>query len=187
MTDTKSRWFTLEQLQEEQVLWVQHNFPDRPSWMPLMGVCEEVTELARAHANFDHEEILDAIGDIVVFASDYCSAMGWDMQAMLNQQQGSDLEVRIPGAGLEARAILEIYDAVGTMQHSHLKMHQKIRGTHDEHVVAIRAGLVKLLSMLKVYIDITQIQLGLLEIVEATWADVKVRDWRKARQEENWA
>jgi hypothetical protein len=186
MTNGESRGFTLMQLQQEQVPWVEHNFPGRPSWMPLMGICEEVSELVCAHAKHDHEEILDAIGDIVVFASDYCSAMGWDIHLIHTMGEGSPLAARVRGADMEARTLLEMHTAVGEMQHGHLKMQQKIRGTRTEHAVAIQAGLCKLLALLVVYADYTQLELSLLEIVEATWSDVRTRDWQKARQEENW-
>ncbi len=33
--------FNLRQLQEEQRPWVLKNFGERPTWMPLMGMCEE--------------------------------------------------------------------------------------------------------------------------------------------------
>lgn len=32
----------LKQLQEEQQPWVKHNFGDRPSWHPLLGIMEEI-------------------------------------------------------------------------------------------------------------------------------------------------
>ena len=30
--------FSFAQLQAEQAPWVEHNFGDRPSWMPLLGI-----------------------------------------------------------------------------------------------------------------------------------------------------
>ncbi|KKL69661.1 hypothetical protein LCGC14_2112650, partial [marine sediment metagenome] len=80
--------FTLRQLQEEQRPWVQHNFGDRPDWMPLLGVMEELGELAHAHikqaqgirTREDHDANgQDAVADVVIFLADYCSARGWDL------------------------------------------------------------------------------------------------------------
>lgn len=84
---------TFKQLQDEQVSWVQHNFPGRKSFYPLLGVVEELGELAHTHLKAlqgirgtpeEHEEAgKDAIGDIVIFLSDYCTAMGWDFQEIV--------------------------------------------------------------------------------------------------------
>lgn len=77
--------FTLRQLQTEQRAWAQHNFPGRDPWQPLLGVVEEVGELSHAHlkaeqgirTNQDHAAAkIDAIGDIVIYLADYCSANG---------------------------------------------------------------------------------------------------------------
>lgn len=83
---------TLRQLQDEQRPWVQHNFGDRPSWMPLLGVMEELGELAHAHlkkaqgirTNEDHDaQAADAVADIVIFLADYCSAVGIDLESVV--------------------------------------------------------------------------------------------------------
>lgn len=78
----------LRQLQDELKPWEQHNFGDRPSWYPLLGVVEEVGELAHAYLkraegirlNENHtEKERDAVGDIVIFLADFCNAQGYDM------------------------------------------------------------------------------------------------------------
>lgn len=40
---------TLKQLQGAQRAWVKHNFPDRTAHGPLLGVTEELGELAECH------------------------------------------------------------------------------------------------------------------------------------------
>lgn len=42
----------IRQIQQEQVSWVRHNFGDRPAWMPLLGIVEEVGELEEAQSFF---------------------------------------------------------------------------------------------------------------------------------------
>lgn len=79
-----------KQLQEEQKPWVEHNFPGRPSYVPLLGAVEEMGELSHAHIkgvqNIRHtpEEIAakkrDAIGDVIIYLADYSTAEGIDMQ-----------------------------------------------------------------------------------------------------------
>lgn len=86
---------TLGELQEEQKPWVKHNFGNRPSWYPLLGVVEELGELAHAHlkeeqgirgTKAEHMEAKkDAVGDIVIFLADYCSAEGIDLQKAVDE------------------------------------------------------------------------------------------------------
>ena len=84
----------LKKMQEEQKPWVKHNFGDRPSWMPLLGVVEELGELAHAHlkkaqgirVNENHDEnIKDAVADIVIFLADYCSSVGIDLEKVVQE------------------------------------------------------------------------------------------------------
>ncbi len=81
-------------MQEEQVPWVEHNFPGRPSWMPLLGIMEELGELAHAHlkqaqgirTEEDHDALArDAVADIVIFLADYCSARGFDLESLVKE------------------------------------------------------------------------------------------------------
>lgn len=83
--------FDFRQLQEEVSEWARRNFgpPHGSGYRPLLGVQEEVGELAHAHlkaeqgirGNEDHESAKkDAVGDIVIYLADYCSSNGIDMQ-----------------------------------------------------------------------------------------------------------
>lgn len=86
---------TFKQLQEEQRPWVEHNFPGREWWQPLLGAQEELGELAHA-ALKQHEGIRgttalheengkDAVADIIIFLADYTTARGWDLQEIVEQ------------------------------------------------------------------------------------------------------
>lgn len=85
----------LKDLQREQVEWVQRNFPGRPWQMPLMGVSEELGELNHAllkqwqgirGSHEKHEkDAMDAVGDIVIFLSDLCTARGWDLGGIVQR------------------------------------------------------------------------------------------------------
>ena len=90
-----ARVFSLTQLQEELKPWSRHNFGDRPSWMPLLGACEEIGELSHAHLKQAQgirgtpEEHFaakkDAVADAIVFIADYCNAEGIDLQDALEE------------------------------------------------------------------------------------------------------
>lgn len=84
----------LRKLQEEQRPWVLHNFGSKPTWMPLLGIMEEVGELAHAHlkqaqgirTSENHDDnAKDAIGDVVIFLADYCSARGYDFETIVQE------------------------------------------------------------------------------------------------------
>ena len=84
---------TLHELQQELLPWQQHNFPDRDTWEPLVGLSEELGELSHAHLKL-HQGIRlqenhtakakDAIGDIIVYLADYCNARSFDLQKCLD-------------------------------------------------------------------------------------------------------
>lgn len=84
----------LAKVQKELIPWQQHNFPDRPSWQPLVGMMEELGELSHSflksaqniRMNEDHyAKAKDAIGDILVYLCDFCNALGWEAVPILEQ------------------------------------------------------------------------------------------------------
>lgn len=84
--------FNLKQFQREHAAWEQRNFGKQPAYRLLMGVVEELGELThallkqeqgiRAHENLVEKE-KDAIGDLVVFLTGYCTARGYDLEDVL--------------------------------------------------------------------------------------------------------
>ncbi len=85
----------LRDIQQDHKMWVKHNFGDRPSTHPLLGVGEEYGELIHAHLKCEqgirgtpeehHAAKIDAVGDIVLFLMDYCTAEDIDMQEAIEQ------------------------------------------------------------------------------------------------------
>lgn len=82
---------TLQEVQRRHALWLQHNFGSRVEpYRPLLGVVEEVGELAHAHLKEvdgirgTREELQlkgkDAVGDIVHFLAGYCTTRGWSLE-----------------------------------------------------------------------------------------------------------
>lgn len=86
---------TLRQLQAEQKQWVEHNFPGREDYYPLLGAVEELGELAHAHlkqrqgirgtAEQHAAKAKDAVADVIIFLADYCTARGFDLQEAVEE------------------------------------------------------------------------------------------------------
>lgn len=91
--ETATKHLTFAQLQREHKDWVERNFPDAQSYYSLLGLSEEVGELNHAHLKgiqgirHTPEEILamkiDAVGDILIYLTDYCTKSGIDLQAAI--------------------------------------------------------------------------------------------------------
>ena len=84
----------IREIQEAQKKWAEHNFPKAETWQPLLGVVEEVGELAHAHlkqsqgirVNEDHvANAMDAVGDTVLFMMHYCTLRGWDFETIIQE------------------------------------------------------------------------------------------------------
>ncbi len=79
----------LRTLQEEHMEWLEKNFPQQQGHDPLLGIVEELGELAHAHLKASqnirgtpealHAEAFDAIGDIVIYLASYCNSNGFDL------------------------------------------------------------------------------------------------------------
>ena len=86
---------TISRVQREQRPWVAHNFGDRPKWMPVMGLMEELGELAHAFLKREQgirgtreehtADIRDAAADVVIFLCDVASAEGFDLDQIVSE------------------------------------------------------------------------------------------------------
>jgi len=86
----------LSQLQREHKRWLEHNFPSQKSHDALLGLIEEVGELA--HAHLKHEQGIrdmteveyriqaaDAIGDIVIYLASYCNTNEFSLPLIVKE------------------------------------------------------------------------------------------------------
>lgn len=90
-----SEGMTFGCLQERAHAWQVKNFGEQPASRMLMGVVEEVGELAHAQLKMEqgirgsaaeHEATgKDAVGDILVYLANYCSMKGWSMQEAIEE------------------------------------------------------------------------------------------------------
>lgn len=128
----------LKRLQEETGEWLRRNFPGQLPHQPLLGLVEELGELA--HARLKHEqairgydieksrhEIEDAIGDIQVFLAGFCNTNGYDLDDIVERvwsevrtrdwvaypETGRPPEDGESGADRVIRRIEELYEEEG--------------------------------------------------------------------------
>lgn len=83
----------LKDLQEQLKPWVEYNFGEHPSWHALLGVQEEVGELAHAYLKREQKirgtteqhniAIKDAIADTIIFLADFANHEGIDLEETL--------------------------------------------------------------------------------------------------------
>jgi NTP pyrophosphatase (non-canonical NTP hydrolase) len=80
----------LSELQQRVGEWSRRNFDPQDPDDPLLGLTEELGELAHAHLKLKQgirgtpvEHVLkkqDAVGDIMIYLADYCERNGLDME-----------------------------------------------------------------------------------------------------------
>lgn len=80
-------------LQRNSQAWREHSFPPEHRTAPLqaLGVCEEAGELAHAVLKMEQgirgdseqhtKEVVDAVGDIVIYLAGLCTSLGISLQA----------------------------------------------------------------------------------------------------------
>lgn len=101
-TTKLSKSLDLSKLQRDVSEWRFKNFGITPTYYPLLGVVEEIGELAHAYLkqaqgirkdeNFE-EHIKDAIGDTVIFLMDLCDKLGYDLKEII-QDTWKDVKKR---------------------------------------------------------------------------------------------
>lgn len=86
----------LYDFQEKHDEWLRHNFPDQKPHDALLGLAEEVGELAHAHLKYEQgirgltfseyiTQAGDAIGDIMIYLASYCNTNGFDLGSCLDK------------------------------------------------------------------------------------------------------
>jgi NTP pyrophosphatase (non-canonical NTP hydrolase) len=81
---------SLNGLQAEIAAWRTKNFPDSGAIEQYMGIIEELGELShellkdrQGIRDASEEKAMDAMGDMLIFAMNFCSCMGWSFEEIL--------------------------------------------------------------------------------------------------------
>jgi len=85
---------SLREMQKEHKVWMEHNFPDETYQQALMGMVEEMGELA--HVVLKEEQGIraidgdnsfnlkcDALADLIIFSFGFCNLSNIDLQEAL--------------------------------------------------------------------------------------------------------
>lgn len=145
--------------------WQVRNFDLQPASRFVLGIVEEVGELGEAAESGDEEAILDAIGDICVYATQLANAHRLDFGVLLL-------------ATSERQPTQPVDVTLGRIAHAVLKTEQRIRG-YDNPEKGRREVAENLVSVLYRLRDQALILGSDLEEVYATVAArVLQRDWK---------
>ncbi len=165
---------TLSRIQAEVGVWSITNFGDQQSKVvdygplrslaPFLGIMEEIGEYEKASIEGDEEEMLDAIGDILIYACDFACREQADLFLC-------DSEPLIT----ETLSIIG-----GALCHCVLKHHQGIRGFDNVHKYTVHRDAA-LISLMKVLSDICRniLNVSLIDVLNDTWEKVSKRNWKK--------
>lgn len=153
--------------------WSRKNFGGQESWKPLLGMIEEVGELAEVvHLKNKDEEVADALGDIMIYMADYLHRSEIMIDPQLTKIENRD-KTR-PGPNLIPDVMNALFVHVGRISHSHLKLAQNIR-QNEEHDVVRRRSLGRLVANLRFLAQHKGMSLD--KVTRETWQKVSKRDW----------
>lgn len=169
-------------LQEEHKPWRVKNFPDSPPHQPMLGLVEEYGELIAAINAHDltgnAAEIEDAVGDIFVFAADFCSRHGLSLQDVYRQAE-YPITVAYGGKRIQILAERTASVALGNLAHTVLKKEQGIRGSDAYHQVRMVQFLGTFLKSVDLIAEVSNVTTE--NAIKDTWFRVCERDWSKNR------
>ena len=161
---------TLSEIQAELKVWTIYNFGKQESIIPIMGMIEELGELTHAHLKelqgIRKSDFLadkkDAIADIIIYLLNYFNCSNEEIleieDVIYDDHEGDNNNF----------IILEINSQLGIIS-------KNINNSSDTNIAY--QHLAYILFLLKEYSE--NIKLDLLTIVNETWEQVKLRDWKK--------
>lgn len=162
----------LKAIQAEQIVWSERNFGKQHARYPLIGILEELGELGVAFNKDDRPEVLDAVGDVGIYALDFCGKKGWSLSDFWEARKWFDAEED------HSWHTMHIFQLTKKLAHHQLKGEQGIRGGAEHHDEQMKITLCALMWAMG---NICENHLGtsFLEVINKVWAKVRLRDWTK--------
>jgi len=153
------------------------------SLAPLLGIVEEIGELAAATEAGDMAEMKDAVGDILIYLCDYTSREATELNSdILGLAEDIVTDAEDDPERVRMNPFLGLSQAAGRLCHATLKWHQGIRGFDDpeKYRAARDAAIARLLVPLSLYVSIYLPGDSLIKLLNNVWEnEVKKRNWRK--------
>lgn len=146
----------LQSIQEEHRAWLERNF----------GVVEAPVDVLHRHGHALPGIVCDAWKVDLITASNVKSALASMAQEIATLRAEKQ----------QREQFLGLVEELGELAHALLKKAQRIRGTPDEHEAAAKDAIGDLLIFASGFC--CRMGWDLQEILEATWAEVRERDWR---------
>lgn len=164
----------LIEIQAEQIAWSERNFGSQLARLPHLGIIEELGELGTALANDNLDEVLDAVGDVGIYALDFCGRKGWSLHTFWEARAWfpAEQEQAAPNANLR------IHLLVKHLAHHQLKGEQGIRGGAAHHEEQMKITLSALMWTLG-RLCTNYLETDFLTVIERVWSKVRLRDWTK--------
>lgn len=150
--------------------WQNYQFPGSSDLHLALGIAEECGEFFEALAAGDYDDTVDAVGDILIYATQLATSHRLDFETILNHQFTAEQCVH------SARFDRMLMEDVGAICHVVLKAAQGIRGFNDSDAVrvAVFEGLCDLVRSLSLAAPFS----GIREMYTSTAKKVLQRDWR---------
>jgi NTP pyrophosphatase (non-canonical NTP hydrolase) len=135
----------LSALQVSLDRWEKKNFGIQPPMVYALGIAEEVGEFFEEVGRGDEDGVRDAVGDVLIYATQLATAHRLDFGTLL-EHQWTHGEPALHGSRFDR----ELMQDVGNLCHVMLKAAQGIRGYNDPDAirVAICEGICALVRSL---------------------------------------
>lgn len=164
---------TLQEIQKEHREWSLKNFGEHPTWHPLLGIQEEIGELAHAYlkreqgirgTREEHDAaIKDAVGDVMIYLMGYCSC--WDSVLWLPAPPPRG-RAKSYGGDQDVDNLFYLGWSLGEICQNEITV-----GPPTEQ---------QLRDFVDILLDFCETQdIDLLTVVNETWDRVSKRDWTK--------
>jgi len=166
----------LSQIQSELKDWTKYNFGEQESIIPIYGIIEEIGELTHAHLkelqNIRKSDFLadkaDAIGDITIYLLNYFNCINVDISII---DKLSNIEFNTTDQKYINSIILKLNINIGKLSESTF-YDSSYKSTNFDYTYPYLI-LYNLCAYTKC------MELDFLTIVNETWEEVKLRDWKK--------
>jgi len=172
--------------------WAHKNFADSNPWEPLVGMSEEIGELAYPLRYHERVDIIDALGDILIYSIDFARRvpeLNWMVAYDRAMRISNELSPDIMMAHVlksEYGFLGQLVSSHGRLSHHFLKQHQGIRITENHNVGMLRnltsvIESIEGFSRLSILFSSDERPFSAHRLLAITAEQVLQRDWTKER------